>query len=276
MNYRSLFAPHQLESSLLSLQPIIDAAADLGAHLDIIVVGTLMRFTPSAGWTSLDGYWGEHYSDTVKRCEARVGAVREALAAAGVSGEVSYECIELGELDKVLIRLALLADASVFSAGNVREHDTMASAFNDLLLGSGRPVLLLGDEARSFKTLRRIIVAWTHKRESARALRDSLPLLSTAEDVRLVTIDLADEDNAPKPDQGVSAYLARHGINAEIDNLETDGLSVSETLKAYADTIEADLIVMGAYGHSRLREWLLGGTTREMLMDCRKPILMSH
>src|SRR5690606_37333579 len=73
-----------------------------------------------------------------------------------------------------------------------------------------------------------------------------------------------------------TCYLSSHGIEVDIDNLETQGLSVSETLKAYADTIDVDLIVMGAYGHSRLREWLLGGTTREMLKDCRKPIRMSH
>ncbi|GAA3958423.1 universal stress protein [Allohahella marinimesophila] len=276
MTYRTLFAPHQLESGVQALQPIIHAAADLGAHLKVVVVGTLMRFTPSAGWTSLDGYWGEHYSDTVKRCEERVEAVRAELGAAGAPGDVSYECLELGELDSVLIRHALLADASVFSAASIQAHETIASAFNGLLLSAGQPVLVLGEEARSLKSIKRVIVAWTQKRESARALRDALPLLSAAEDVRLVSVDLFDEDGAPKAGEGIALYLSRHGINAETDNLETDGLSVSETLKAYADTIDADLIVMGAYGHSRLREWLLGGTTREMLKGCRKPILMSH
>jgi nucleotide-binding universal stress UspA family protein len=137
----------------------------------------------------------------------------------------------------------------------------------------------------------RVLVAWSPARETARALRDALPLLASAESVELVR--LADEHDAEgaEPMQAVCAYLRRHGVDATVRVLArgsasapgsllgggwTPDVPVAEALLSHAADTGADLIVMGGYGHPRLRELALGGVTRTMLQSMTVPVLMSH
>jgi nucleotide-binding universal stress UspA family protein len=137
-----------------------------------------------------------------------------------------------------------------------------------------------------------VIVAWSPARETARALRDALPLLAAAETVELVRLaDDATGDDGPEPLQAVRAYLRRHGVEATVRVLArgtaaapgsllgggwTPDVPVAEALLSHAADTGADLIVMGGYGHARLRELALGGVTRTMLQSMTVPVLMSH
>jgi nucleotide-binding universal stress UspA family protein len=145
-------------------------------------------------------------------------------------------------------------------------------------LASGRPVLVIPYAGR-FETIgRRVVVAWNATREAARAVHDALPLLSAADSVVVLTIDAREgrRGHGELPGADISLHLARHGVKAQIEHTVSGDLPVGEVLLSRAADLAADLLVMGAYGHSRMRELLLGGATRSLLRSMTLPVLMSH
>ena len=144
-----------------------------------------------------------------------------------------------------------------------------------VVMGSGRPALLL-PYAGSFANVGgRVLVAWNGSAQAARAVNDALPFLQSAERVLIVTVNPARVDHADDID--IVRHLARHGVAPEISNIVTDRDSnVGDVLLSRATDEAADLIVMGAYGHSRLRELVLGGVSRALLGHMTVPVLMAH
>jgi nucleotide-binding universal stress UspA family protein len=124
----------------------------------------------------------------------------------------------------------------------------------------------------------RVLVAWDGSREAARAVSDALPILERAASVLVVSIS---PESAPRrrgalPDAAIAVHLARHGIEAAVRSVETDQMDVGEALLASAADGNCDLLVMGAYAHSRLRELVLGGATQTVLARTTLPVLMAH
>jgi nucleotide-binding universal stress UspA family protein len=148
----------------------------------------------------------------------------------------------------------------------------------ELALGSGRPVLVVPYIGGSLSPGKRIVVAWDGSREAARAVADALPLLTQASSVWAVSIDakapgMSDDS---KPAEDLCRFLADHGVSAKPDHLQTDECSEADVLLSRIGDFGADLLVMGCYGHTRLRELVLGGMTREILQHMTVPVLMSH
>lgn len=148
----------------------------------------------------------------------------------------------------------------------------------DLVLCAGRPVLFVPYAGHFPAVGKRILVAWNAGREAARALSDALPLLKRASHVDLVSLD--PQSNASQhgdvPGADISLLLTRHGVKVTVSQQSGSGIGVGEQILSRAADVGADLIVMGAYGHSRLRERILGGATRTMLEAMTVPVLMSH
>jgi nucleotide-binding universal stress UspA family protein len=148
----------------------------------------------------------------------------------------------------------------------------------DVALAAGRPVLVI-PYAGDYKTVgRRALIAWNASREATRAVADAMPLLSGAE---RVTILAARPRKGPKghgdvPGADIAMHLARHGIRAEVEQTEASDIDVGNLLLSHAADLDADLLVMGAYGHSRGRELLVGGVTRTILRSMTLPVLLSH
>jgi nucleotide-binding universal stress UspA family protein len=145
-------------------------------------------------------------------------------------------------------------------------------------LASGCPILVV-PYAGHFATVgRRIVIGWNATREAARAVSDAMPLLAAAEVVTVLTIDPHEgpHGHGELPGADIALHLARHGVKAEIERTVSAGLPVGEVLLSRAADLAADLLVMGAYGHSRVRELLLGGATRSLLRSMTVPVLMSH
>lgn len=147
-----------------------------------------------------------------------------------------------------------------------------------LALESGRPVLVV-PYAGTFDTFgKRIMVAWSGKRESARAVFDALPLLKAAEAVTLLCVvgSNAEGESGQLPGAEIAASLARHGVKVTIQKTVADEIGVADEVLARLADQGSDLLVMGAYGHSRLREMVFGGVTRHILNHMTVPTLMSH
>jgi nucleotide-binding universal stress UspA family protein len=145
-------------------------------------------------------------------------------------------------------------------------------------LASGRPVLVV-PYAGHFETVgRRVLIGWNASREATRAVNDAMPLLIAADVVTVLTIDAREGPDAhgELPGADISLHLARHGVNATIERTVSAGIPAGDVLLSRAADLGADLLVIGAYGHSRVRELLLGGATRSILQSMTLPVLMSH
>lgn len=146
----------------------------------------------------------------------------------------------------------------------------------ELALGVGRPVLII-PRYGTFETVgERVLIAWNGTREATRAVNDAIPLLRTAAMVTVLAVDPPDGSAPRVPSADIALHLARHGIVAEAASTRSADIRVGDVLLSRAADLSVDLIVMGAYGHSRVREMALGGATRSMLQQMTVPVLMSH
>ena len=146
-----------------------------------------------------------------------------------------------------------------------------------LALESGRPVFLVPRSGQARDAFKNIAIAWNGTRESTRAVFDAFPFCAAAENVSILTVTPDGKPlNKGTPGDALAATLARHDIKTTQTRLQTSSAGVSQTLIQEATRMEADLLVMGAYGHSRLREFVFGGATRDLTNDSPVPLLMSH
>lgn len=148
----------------------------------------------------------------------------------------------------------------------------------DLILECGKPVLTVPESYSGDPIGRFATIAWNSTRESARAVSDALPLLRKCERVSVVTVDAADlvYQVGEVPGADICRFLARHGVDAQAQTTDSGNKSTGEAIIEWAKGQGADLIVMGAYGHWRLRELVLGGATRDVLRNSAVPLLMSR
>ncbi|WP_419951651.1 universal stress protein [Methylobacterium sp.] len=148
----------------------------------------------------------------------------------------------------------------------------MVVGIGDVLMGSGRPVLVVPPGVDHLKA-RRVILGWKNTFQTRRAVSDALPFLRRAEAVRVLRISDGEEWSEI---EDVAAYLTLHDVNATAQLVKPSGWTVADDLRTAASEFDADLILTGAYGYSRLREWFFGGVTRDLLSKGTVPCLMSH
>ncbi len=180
--------------------------------------------------------------------------------------------------EQVVLEHSHAADLIVASQADPTSKWSDILDFPDsLALGAGRPVVIVPNYGRHERPPRIVTVAWNGSREAARAVADALPLLQQAEAVNVLTV----RDGRPLPeghlpDTEIAAALARHGVKVDLADIVATEYTIGEEIRVRAIDRGADLIVMGCYGHSRMREFALGGVTRHMLREMTMPILFSH
>lgn len=175
-----------------------------------------------------------------------------------------------------LVDLARLHDLLILPVPEINSFDRAyieAAIFN-----TGRPTLLLpsGKGTKLFNWLDRVVVAWDFSREAARALADALPILTSTKQVHILSVLGEKGLHTTSNFSDLEKYLAAHKVNHIVEQRMLKDGDVTDTVTSYAQEINADLLVMGAYGHSRLREFILGGATRAILSDTKLPVFLSH
>ena len=203
---------------------------------------------------------------------------RERLRLDGLDG--GYRLVE-GNVAATIALHARYADLTVLGQTNPYEpHDGVGrdSTAVTTVMSSGRPVLMV-PFAGDFPTVGdRVLVAWNASREAARAVNDALPLLEKASLVTVLAVNprhgIGGHGDVPAAD--IALHLARHGVRAEAAHTVANDIPDGEALLSYAADIGADLIVAGAYGHSRARELVFGGVTRTLLAEMTVPVFLSH
>jgi nucleotide-binding universal stress UspA family protein len=179
---------------------------------------------------------------------------------------------QIGREDDLIARYGRLADLVVGSRP-AADDLTAETSVEAAIFDTGRPVLLAAPEAK--ETLgETMAIFWNGSAQAARAVAGALPLLTQA---KLVHVLWVDEAVGPEPAQkGLPDYLAWHGVDASVSRFEPDFRAVGEALLEEADRVGADLLVMGAYTHSRLRQMILGGVTKHVLGHATLPVLLAH
>jgi nucleotide-binding universal stress UspA family protein len=172
---------------------------------------------------------------------------------------------------------ARYADLVVVGQADPGDDGGVAPEFPAMLtLAAGRPVMIVPYVGRFETVGKRILVAWNAGRESTRALTDALPQLRLADTVSVVAFNPRGPDHGQVPGADIGLYLARHGVPVEVSHYRAEDIDTGNQLLSRAADLGSDLIVMGAYGHSRLRETVMGGVTRTILESMTVPVLMSH
>lgn len=251
---------------------------ETGAHLSILLLSAMPAPPVTAYGASFTETWVAEREEGFKRLKVRADAVRDTIRKAGISGEVGTEYSELAQIGRVVGEYARYADLTIVGPGLLADGDLKERCLNGALFESGRPVLIAPDTTRPTLLPKRIAVAWDGGVEATRAVREALPFLpgTTSLDVVMVDPLIDDGDKRYEPGADIAAYLARHGINVTLHQVPSGGRSVAETLDQHVRDLGAELLVMGAYGHSRLRERIFGGTTKSILSQPSIPILAAR
>jgi nucleotide-binding universal stress UspA family protein len=237
---------------------------------------TLLINTPFQRFVAMDPFGGAYLAaGALAEAQARDAALEAKLSADLANEDVPWDIIAGdGDLVAALASASALADLSIVSMvpASAERFDASPMLAGDLALASRAPVLTLPDGAKPLDMVGPVLLGWNGSAEAATALRAAVPLLAGRQLVLLRVGDTAGKF----PDTSALKYLARHGVSAELREIAASGRSVEEELEAAAIEMQAAMIVMGAFGHSRLRETLFGGVTRYLLDSARIPLLMAH
>jgi nucleotide-binding universal stress UspA family protein len=196
----------------------------------------------------------------------------QAVNAAGLSDRSGWS-ISSGRPTETLLLRSRYADLTVVSQ-NTPEDEGGDGLIHDFIMASGRPALVIPYIGAPKEFGRKVLIAWNASREAARAVSDAMPLLEAAESIEIFAVEPNGIGDIPGADIG--SHLARHGLNISASRTAGLDIDVGDVLLNQAADSGADLIVMGAYGHSRMRELVLGGATRHILEHMTVPVLLSH
>lgn len=218
----------------------------------------------------------QHQADIVTSEAMAAGRMfEERTERAGVKSE--WRCTH-GDTVPVLSLHTRVCDLAVVSQRDTTTEEAPEGATmpDELILGVGRPVLVVPCVG-SFPTVgERVTVAWDGSRLAARAVHDAMPILERARRVMVVSINPVTKSENDVPEADICIHLARHGVNVEAREIFAEDIGAGEALLSAASEDGSDLLVMGAYGHARWREVVLGGATRHILRHMTLPVLMSH
>jgi nucleotide-binding universal stress UspA family protein len=200
---------------------------------------------------------------------------KQAVKAVGVE-KVEWRKSRRDAVDSVPVH-GRYADVLVIGQPNETDGSGVEPDFAErLLLAAGRPALVI-PYAGDFPTVgTRVLVAWNASREATRALTDAIPILREAKQVDVIAFNPKDAPHGEVPGADIGLYLARHGIKVSVSQQTAEDVDVGNQLLSRAADLDSDLVVMGAYGHSRMKELILGGATRTVPTSMTVPVLMSH
>ncbi|MDF3833412.1 universal stress protein [Cupriavidus basilensis] len=278
MDYRTVLVALGADAACASrIRMAADLAGSFGAHV-VGVSATGLRLDPIRDF----GDNAARHLDASRRrllsqAELQRGILSETMGAHAPGVPFSHRVVE-EEAGWVLAQEARVADLVVMARPVATQEVSSLAAdpAEYVLLNAGRPVLLVPP---AFQPLHggHAVIAWDGQREAARAVADAMPLLLRASHVTIVAVwDVREEPQADtEPVAGLRQYLQRHGIVAGVRNVQKAGPVGSNILEAVS-AVGGDMLVAGGYGHSRLRELVMGGTTRTLMRHAEVPLLLSH
>ena len=257
-----------------------DYAISVADALDAHVTGVAIAFIPNIPGASM-GYLPIETIEAQQRANedaaaAAIGRFTTAGASAGVACEPRMLRIDFANAAAQFSQIARRFDLAITGQAEPDVHAVEAMIAESALFASGRPIILVPHLQRAPFRLDRVMVCWDGSRAATRAIADAMPLLERATNVEVVTVtsERGKHNGLEGADMGL--HLARHGLNVQVTRIPRGDIDTADALLSHAADCGADFIIMGGYGHSRLREFVLGGVTRSILATMAVPTLMSH
>ena len=254
----------------------VSVASALEAHIaGIAFVYEVIVPTGRMGYAPAEVIDALRYDNEVA-AKAAIDRFGKATSRAGVSAETLTCSAGLADAGNQFARIARRFDLAIVGQAKPEPSAVEEKIAEDALFDSGRPVIFVPYVQQAPLKLDHIMVCWDGSRPATRAIADAMPLLERAGTVEVVIV--ANERGKQEEIEGadMGQHLARHGLNVEVQRITRGDLDVADALLSHAADADVDFIVMGGYGHSRLREFVLGGVTRSILRSMVVPVLMSH
>ncbi|MGR3323281.1 MAG: universal stress protein [Pseudooceanicola sp.] len=279
MTFKTVFtAIADLDSVPVQLKYASTVAEAFGAHLDVFCLG-LDR--------SNLGYYYEGASavalqEAIDRARGDAEAIEKAvvteLERSGLAFGTDIEVAQMADLGRHVGERARFADLTVLPLPYGADKGPELEPIVEAALFEGQaPILAVPDSGKLIPQPKQVMLAWDESAEALTAIRRAMPILKKADTTQIVVVDPPVRGrNRSDPGGVLAQYLARHGIHAEIDVLSKTMPRITDILKRHATESGAEMIVMGAYGHSRFREAILGGATRNMLEEAPVPVFLAH
>jgi nucleotide-binding universal stress UspA family protein len=256
-----------------------DFALSIAKTLGAEVIGAAFLFEPVIPDTMFGGIPTDvidiQRAENLKAAKEAISRFETAARSAGVAYQTRTLDATFGSAAALFAQVARRFDLSVLGQARPEGGPGEELMIEGALFESGRPLVIVPFIQKQGLTLERVLICWDGSSRAARAIGDALPFLQRARAVELVMVN---EHGKLEQVTGanMAAHLLRHGIAVEIRRLSAGDIDIHDVLLSYAADRSADFIVMGGYGHSRLREFILGGVTRGILRSMTAPVLMSH
>ncbi len=279
MSYKSILVHLDLSEAVHSR---FELALSLAHQFDAHLTGFFTVYRPEPGSFYVLAGSAEYYVELEHRRLEQQGALERLFRAETLRWKVAGEWQSSAEnANRCVPQAARLADLTIVGQYNREDPESFVAEqfIENLVLSSGRPVLVVPYAGQFHRIASHVVLAWDGSREATRALHDALPFLSRAKQVTVLTINaLSGEPQSSRiPGSDIAAVISRYGANVATQEIEgVKDVPIGETILSRAADLDADLLVMGCYGHSRWRELVLGGATRSILKSMTVPVLMSH
>ncbi len=254
----------------------ISVANTFEAHLlgvafvyDPVIPGSVMGGIPPEFIESQRRELEKSANDAIARFEQTAKRAGISYEARSVNASIAAAADRLG-------RLARRFDLVIVGQPERKKAAPVEVVDEGVLFESGRPVIFVPYIQKADLKLDRVMVCWDGSRAATRAIADSLPFLQKSKQVEIIIVASKAGNNDEIPGADLGQHLARHGLKVEVKRITSPDIDVTSTILSYAADASADMIVMGGYAHSRLREFILGGVTRGILETMTVPVLMSH
>jgi nucleotide-binding universal stress UspA family protein len=260
---------------LAGMKTIIDLAGKLDAQLSVAIGALQLSVSSLLTSATVEGLIS---AENQRAATSAAAANDRVLELAMGSGLTPHTEILKGNLDQLKVRFAMRARLHGLVVAETGKPGELLGGelVEPLIFDSGRPVLILPSGYDGAISLDQIVIAWDGSTGAARAVWDSLPLLRLAKRLEIVTVTGEKKLGDTAPASALAPMLSFLGKDITVTALKFEGVSAASLIRNHAARIGAGLIVQGAYGRSRWREFVLGGVTREMLRESALPILMSH
>ncbi len=264
---------------IAAIEQAIGLAGALGAHVSAL---TFKIEIPNVGnvlankLLDVPGMIAAERQKIVANTQTLIGAFESMAAKHDVPHGHIIESSTTSHLATIVTEHARMHDVTMIPIG--KQADLQPYVAECVIFGSGRPTIVFPEVSKRSATLAFDVVgvAWDFSRPAARAVADALPILQLAKTVRVVTITEEKMIETRRSGTELAKHLAYHGIDVVLEEEKADGRLIGQALADYAAARELDLLVMGAYGHSRMRDFILGGATKTIVANPLLPVLLSH
>jgi len=260
--------------------PAADYAISIAEAFDAHICGVAFVYDPIVPPSVMGGIPSEiidvQRSESEKAATSAIARFEAASKRSSLSSEHRALEASLGGSGDLFGSLARRFDLSVVGQAEPKHGPAQEFVIEGALFGSGRPVVVVPYIHKSALKLDRVLICWDGSRPSTRAIADAMPFLQRSQALDVVIVASGREKTDEIPGVDIGEHLARHGLKVEVKRIVATDIDVPNTILSHAADSGADFIVMGGFGHSRLREFVLGGATRGILAAMTVPTLMSH